>query len=83
MIIASTENLVKKLIADNWQFMLVYAPVVHSSTELPEWCWEADFTKQLLSGVYDNHESGFHSTDPNEAIKEAYQNVKDGKRLKR
>ena len=81
MINKNTEKLIKELTGKGWQFMLVYAPIVNSLSEPPEWFWEADFSIELPNGLYDNHQSGFHPSDPNKAIEVAYRNIKEGHRL--
>lgn len=80
-----SQALINELISQGWQFMLVWSDFrrIGEKGNHPTWYWEADFTKQIEGDGYDNHESGFHNNDPNEAIKVAYQNIKNGKRLKK
>ena len=78
MINEECTHLIRELIQQDWQFMLTWTDLDKKGT----WYWEADFSRQLPNGRYDNHESGFDDCNPNIAIKQAYQNIKDGKRLK-
>lgn len=77
----SASNQIRELIEDGWEFMLVYGD---NSTrcDIKELCWEADFTRQKDDGYWDNHESGYDLC-PNEAINKAYNNIKNGVKLKR
>lgn len=48
--------------------------------------WEADFTRKLSNELYDNHEPGHghgHGNTPNDAVHNAYQNIKFGKKLRK
>jgi hypothetical protein len=73
LINAESSILVNELISEGWSFFLN----VENNDEL---LWEADFTRKLDSGLYDNHRSGY-SKDPNVAINDAYINIKKGNRL--
>jgi hypothetical protein len=72
----STESkmLIDELISSGWHFML------NIGSEADPGIWEADFTRKLENGFWDNHKVGF-STNVNEAIKQAYNNIKNGIRL--
>ena len=79
MITKGVEKLIKELIAEGWSFDLVWTDM-HSEGNFR---WEADFTRRIEGGKWDNHESGIDADDPNEAIREAYDNIRSGKRLKK
>lgn len=87
MIIKEVWDLVEELIKKKWQFDLVYTDMYTYGSKkyqkIKGMRWEADFTKRLKGGLWDNHESGVSKDDPNEAIKLAYDNIKTGKRLKK
>ena len=69
--LATTE--IRQLVEAGWYFMLN----IEKKDE-----WEADFTRKIPGGWYDNHEVG-GGTTANEAVHNAYQNIKQGKRLRR
>jgi len=64
---------INEMVEAGWSFMLN----VENKKE-----WEADFTKKLPSGLWDNHETG-NDESPNVAVHKAYQNIKEGRRLKK
>lgn len=72
---------INELIKEGWEFSLHFGN--HS-----KWCdisgnsWEADFTKKMENGLWDNHESGYGVT-PDNAVNLAYDNIKEGNRLKK
>ena len=71
---------VEELISDGWEFYLNYGDhTFECGFETIN--WEADFTRKLETGGYDNHESGYGDT-AGLAINQAYQNIKQEKRLK-
>jgi hypothetical protein len=70
-----------ELIEQGWEFFLHYGD--HSTySDIQEPCWEADFTRKLKNGKWDNHEDGYGLT-PDIAIEKAYNNIKNGVRLKK
>ena len=70
---------IKELIDDGWLFMLDYGQSgTGNKTPIQ---WEADFTRKLSNGLYDNHKSG-HGNSPNDAVHNAYQNIKLGIKLR-
>lgn len=70
---------VNELIREGWEFMLSCSSISYDN-ETGERSWEADFTRKVVNR-WDNHESGFNP-DPNVAIAEAYDNIRNGRRLK-
>jgi hypothetical protein len=70
---------IKELINQGWEFSLHYGDHTMFSSKRID--WESDFTRQMEDGLWDNHESGYGST-PDESINNAYNNIKNGKRLK-
>lgn len=74
-------NKVNELIKDGWEFMLHYGD--HASyCDIQEPCWEADFTRRKDNGLWDNHKCGYDNS-PDLAVEKAYNNVKNGVRLRR
>jgi hypothetical protein len=71
---------ITELINKGWQFMLTYE---QRTTGIGPRGYEADFTRKLKNGLWDNHELGHSLNDPGEAVCCAYRNIKEGKRLKR
>jgi hypothetical protein len=72
-------NKVKELISDGWEFTLHYGE--HDTyCEIKELSWEADFTRKKVDGGWDNHKCGY-ALLPDDAIKMAYDNIKNGVRL--
>jgi hypothetical protein len=70
---------INELIKDNWEFSLHFGDhQFDCDLKLPS--WEADFTKRLETGKWDNHKCGY-SYVPDEAINSAYMNIKNGVRL--
>jgi hypothetical protein len=81
LINAISTNQINELLKDGWEFMLHYGD--HKTfCDIQEACWEADFTRLINNGLWDNHESGY-DVDPNIAINIAYKNIKNGIRLKK
>lgn len=68
-----------ELIKEGWEFTLHFGD--HST-----WCslkvnsWEADFTRKMKNGLWDNHKCGY-SLSADEAVNKAYSNIKNGVRL--
>lgn len=72
-------NKVKELIDKGWEFTLHYG--IHDTyCEIKELSWEADFTRRKGGGRWDNHKCGY-SLLPDDAVKNAYNNIKNGERL--
>lgn len=76
----NSKDQINELIGLGWEFMLCYGEY-HSYCDIEGSCWEADFTKKMINGKWDNHESGY-SIIVDEAINKAYYNIKNGNRLK-
>ena len=74
-----TTTKIKELTKDGWEFTLHFGD---HSTECPvnENTWEADFTRKMKNGLYDNHKCGY-SLSADEAVNKAYSNIKNGVRL--
>ena len=79
MITQEIWDLVEEFIKDGWEFDLLWTDWKKEGN----FRWEADFTRRLDNGLWDNHEEGISKDDPNIAIKNAYNNIKTGKRLKK
>lgn len=78
---AVASNQVNELIKQGWEFALHYGN--HETyCDIREPSWEADFTRKKENGLWDNHECGYDHS-PDGAIKMAYNNIKNGVRLKR
>lgn len=76
-------ELVEKLISEGWHFNLSYTDIYTAGTSDEKGMrWEADFTKRKLDTSWDNHECGISKDNPDEAIRAAYQNIKDGRKAK-
>ena len=71
-------DMINELIKDGWHFTLTWCDILSKENEMK---WEADFTKRMTNGLWDNHKDG-ESLDVNKAIEIAYNNIKTGKRLK-
>ena len=81
MINSKQRKNIEELISNGWQFWISYAPMDLNPNN--KFGWEADFTRYIPStGLYDNHETGIHETDPNKAIEIAYNNIINGNKLK-
>lgn len=68
------------LMNEGWEFMLHYGDHTGYSN-IGGNSWEANFTRKLEHGGWDNHECGYALT-PNAAVMAAYKNIKEGRRLK-
>lgn len=73
-------NQVNELIKHGWSFTLHYGDNTTWCDTIEQPCWEADFTRKKVNGLWDNHESGYGNT-PDIAIDKAYNNIKNGVRL--
>lgn len=71
---------INELIKDGWEFTLHYGD--HTMFGVEHIGWESDFTRRKEDGLWDNHECGYGST-PDESINNTYNNIKNGKRLKK
>ena len=69
-----TYNKINELINKGWEFTLHYG-IHRRSINTPD--WEADFTRKLSTGLWDNHMQGYGAT-PNIAIDMSYMNIKNG-----
>ena len=70
---------VQELLDDGWEFTLHYGDhSTYCNIKVPS--WEADFTRRLRSGLWDNHKDGYALTVDG-AIDDAYYNIKNGIRL--
>jgi hypothetical protein len=79
LISLESELKIKELIGQGWEFMLHFGNhSIFKNDEIDT--WETDFTIKLENGLWDNHESGYGKT-PDESISNAYNNIKNGKRL--
>lgn len=65
-----------------WHIMLSWSDFPEYGKKEKKWQWEVNFTKEMCTGRYDNHESGY-SEDINEAVRIAAENIKLGKRLRK
>lgn len=71
--------LINELINEGWEFMLHYGD--HETyCDRPNSYWEANFTRQKNDGKWDNHRCGY-GENADIAIKEAYDNIRNGLRL--
>ena len=73
-------NQIKEMIKDGWEFYLHFGDHSEYST-IDQPSWEADFTRKLDNGKWDNHQCGY-ADSPDSAINDAYLIVKNGFRLK-
>ena len=72
-------NQVNELIKNGWEFSLHYGD--HKTyCDIQEPSWEADFTRKMDNGLWNNHESGYDNS-PDGAIRKAYNNIKNGVKL--
>jgi len=73
-------NQINELIEQGWEFFLHYGD--HKTyCNIETNSWEADFTRRLDNGLWDNHKSGYgESADI--AVNIAYKHIKKGNRLK-
>ena len=82
-ILNDTSNaIIKELISQGWDFMLHYGHHELESKIIKGLSWEADFTRKMENGLWDNHECGY-ALSPNDAVNMAYNNIKTGKKLNR
>jgi len=74
-------NQVNELLEQDWEFTLHFGD--HETyCDIKKPSWEADFTRKKENGLWDNHECGYDNT-PDGAIRKAYNNIKNGVRLKK
>lgn len=73
-----TSNKIESLISDGWEFYLHYGNhETYCDKNMPQINWEADFTRKLKNGKWDNHKCGY-GIEPTEAINIAIYNVLNG-----
>ena len=65
---------INELISKGWEFMLNYGSNV--GINLKQFGWEADFTRKLKNGGWDNHKPGYSKLNPSMAVYRAYDNIK-------
>jgi hypothetical protein len=74
-----TQDVIVEMISKGWGFSLNYSDIPYDES-IEGFVWEADFYKRK-DGLFDNFKSGYHPTDPNEAIRQAkfnaLNNIKD------
>ncbi len=77
VITESAKRKIEELCNEGWEFDLCYSSIMSDSMQ-----WEADFTRSLPNGRWDNHEFGVSKNNPSKAIEQAYKNIRTGKKVK-